>query len=197
MLHQDLRPQNIMIEARTGCVKIIDFGAVRVAGIEESMLQPGGNQGAFAQDILGTAQYTAPEYFLGEGGTPQSDLFSLGVITYQMLTGRLPYGTTVAGACTRAEQRKLRYVTALADDFDLPARIDAVLERAVQPDPKKRYSELSEFMFDLRQPNLQALRRRAALLLIERNPSAFWKWVSLTLGLLVLWLLWRDFGGIR
>jgi len=49
-----------------------------------------------ATEILGTEQYTAPEYFLGEGGTPRSDQFSLGVITYQMLSGGLPYGARVS-----------------------------------------------------------------------------------------------------
>ena len=52
-------------------------------------------------DILGTVQYTAPEYFLGETGSSRSDLFSLGVITYQMLTGRLPYGAQIARARTQ------------------------------------------------------------------------------------------------
>ena len=51
---------------------------------------------------LGTVQYTAPEYFLGEAGTPRSDMFSLGVIAYQMLSGRLPYGAEVPKARTRA-----------------------------------------------------------------------------------------------
>ena len=50
-------------------------------------------------------QYTAPEYFLGESGTPRSDLFSLGVIAYQMLSGRLPYDAEVPKARTRAAQR--------------------------------------------------------------------------------------------
>ena len=80
MLHQDLRPDNIMIDT-TGTVKIIDFGSTRVAGVVEAA--PLGSR----DDILGTAQYTAPEYFLGESGTSRSDMFSLGVITYQMLTG--------------------------------------------------------------------------------------------------------------
>ncbi len=83
MLHQDLRPDNIMID-KTGTVKIIDFGSTRVAGVAEAA--PPTDR----DDILGTAQYTAPEYFLGEGGSPRSDLFSLGVITYQMLTGGCP-----------------------------------------------------------------------------------------------------------
>ena len=56
-------------------------------------------------NILGTAQFTAPEHFLGEAGTERSDLFSLGVITYQMLSGRLLYGTPVASARARLAQR--------------------------------------------------------------------------------------------
>ena len=88
MLHQDLRPENIMIDG-TGTAKIIDFGSTRIAGIAED--SPSG----IDDDILGTVQYTAPEYFLGEGGSARSDIFSLGVIAYQMLTGRLPYGAQV------------------------------------------------------------------------------------------------------
>ncbi len=83
MLHQDLRPQNIMIDT-TGTVKIIDFGSTRVTGVVEAV-----RRSSTHNDILGTAQYAAPEYFLGEGGSPRSDLFSLGVIAYQMLTGQL------------------------------------------------------------------------------------------------------------
>ena len=67
-----------------------------VAGIAE-MRAP-----ADRDDVLGTVQYTAPEYFLGEAGPPRSDLFSLGVIAYQMLSGRLPYGAQVPQARTRA-----------------------------------------------------------------------------------------------
>ena len=88
MLHQDLRPDNIMIDA-DGTVRIVDFGSVHVAGLAEA-----GDRDA--TEILGTEQYTAPEYFLGEGGTPRSDQFSLGVITYQMLSGGLPYGARVS-----------------------------------------------------------------------------------------------------
>ena len=95
MLHQDLRPQNVMIDA-TGTAKIIDFGSTYVAGIAE-------NISPLAQgEMLGTVQYMAPEYFLGEGGDTRSDLFSLGVIAYQMLSGRLPYGAEVSRARTRA-----------------------------------------------------------------------------------------------
>ncbi|BAL26376.1 bifunctional protein-serine/threonine kinase/phosphatase [Azoarcus sp. KH32C] len=181
MLHQDLRPNNIMIDA-TGTVKIIDFGATRVSGLAEAdsaNLQP---------HILGTAQYTAPEYFLGEAGSPRSDLFSLGVITYQMLSGRrLPYGAEVAKSRTKAAQRKLKYASVLDDTREIPAWIDAALAKAVHTNPYKRHEELSEFVHDLRQPNA-ALLGKGPPPLIERNPLIFWQALSfmLTIALIVV-----------
>ena len=187
MLHQDIRPENIMID-KTGTVKIIDFGSTKVRGVVEA------SPSIDHDDILGTAQYTAPEYFLGESGSSRSDIFSLGVITYQMLTGRLPYGAQIAKARTRSEQRKLRYASALDDNREIPAWIDAVLKKAVHPDPHQRYDELSEFVFDLRHPN-KTLLGSASAPLIERNPLLFWKALSLILMLVVLLLLFLQFGG--
>ncbi|MDD5321503.1 MAG: bifunctional protein-serine/threonine kinase/phosphatase [Methylococcales bacterium] len=181
MLHQDLRPDNIMIDS-TGTVKIIDFGSTRVAGLMEIASPIERN------NLPGTAQYTAPEYFLGESGTTRSDMFSLGVITYQMLAGKLPYGTQVAKSRTRAAQKKLNYNSVLDDDREIPAWIDDVLRKAVHPDPYKRYEELSEFIYDLRHPNKTFLNK-ARPPLIERNPVAFWKGVSLILSIIVFALL--------
>jgi serine/threonine protein phosphatase PrpC len=181
MLHQDLRPENIMID-KTGTVKIIDFGATRVAGITEmsTPLERG--------DIVGTAQYTAPEYFLGDAGTARSDQFSLGVIAYQMLSGRLPYGAEVAKARTATAQRNLRYDSVLAADRQIPKWIDDVLKKAVHPDPHKRYEALSEFVHDLRHPT-QAFLSRTRPPLVERHPVRFWKGVSFVLGVIVLVML--------
>ena len=170
MLHQDLRPDNIMID-KIGTAKIIDFGSVRIAGIADDVPYDLHN------DILGTAQYTAPEYFLGEGGSQRSDIFSLGVIAYQMLTGWLPYGAEVARTRTKAQQKKLRYKSALNDNGDIPVWIDCALKKAVHPDPYQRYDELSEFIFDLRHPNKKFLDT-AAKPLIERDPLLFWKCLS-------------------
>jgi serine/threonine protein phosphatase PrpC len=181
MLHQDLRPENVMIDS-TGTAKIIDFGSTRVASLMDDGA-PGG-----PGNILGTVQYSAPEYFLGEGGTTRSDLFSLGVITYQMLTGKLPYGAEVAKCRTRAAQNKLRYDSVLYDDRGIPAWIDGVLRKAVHPDPAKRYSELSEFLYDLRHPN-QAFVEKARPALLERNPVAFWRGVSLILAAVIVALV--------
>ncbi len=181
MLHQDLRPDNIMID-RNSTVKIIDFGSTSVAGLMEAA-GPGGQS-----QILGTQQYAAPEYFLGEEGSSRSDIFSLGVITYQMLTGRLPYGAEVAKSRTKSAQRKLRYESVLDDKREIPAWIDGVLRKAVHPEPGKRYGELSEYLYDLRHPN-QAFLNKTHPPLIERNPVVFWKSVSFILALIVLILL--------
>lgn len=184
MLHQDLRPDNIMIDTG-GTVKIIDFGSVRVAGVSERLPAHRGEQ------ILGTAQYTAPEYFVGGRASRQSDLFSLGVIAYQMLTGHLPYGAGVARAQTWATMRKLKYVPARDLNPSVPAWIDGALARAVSIDPDKRHEALSEFLEDLRVPNPRYAEARP---LVERHPLRFWQGLSallLVANLVLLYLLSR------
>jgi serine/threonine protein phosphatase PrpC len=185
MLHQDLRPDNIMIDT-TRTVKIIDFGATRVAGVAEAAPDRG--------EILGTVQYTAPEYFSGEPPTTAADIFSLGVITYQMLTGRLPYGAQMATARTAAQRRRAVYRSACEGDGDCPAWLDAALRKAVHPDPRQRYAELSEFIHDLHHPN-PALPGLAPVPLIERNPLLFWKSATFLLAAALLVLLIVQHGG--
>jgi len=189
MLHQDLRPENIMIDA-TGTVKIIDFGSVRVAGLQDDRPAPDGAPAP----ILGTVQYTAPEYFLGQPGSERSDLYSLAAITYQMLSGRLPYGTAVAKARTPAAQRRLRCDPVLDDDRDIPFWIDGVLRKALHPDPARRHEALSEFVHDLRHPKRDGLDRVRPPL-VQQHPVLFWKIVSTILGIALLALLMARHGG--
>jgi serine/threonine protein phosphatase PrpC/predicted Ser/Thr protein kinase len=183
ILHQDLRPANIMIDS-TQTVKIIDFGSARVAGIAELTADAERNH------LLGTAQYTAPEYFLGEEGTTRSDIFSLGVIAYQMLTGRLPYGTDVAKIKTPSHQNNLAYRAAFHDDRRFPVWLDEVLRKAVHPNPWRRYEDVSEFIFQLRNPD-PAIQHKTRQPLAQRNPVVFWKIVSLVLAVAVVVLLVR------
>lgn len=181
MLHQDLRPANIMID-KTGTVKIIDLGAVKVEGITElNMLRDEG-------EILGTMTYSAPEYFLGEVGSARSDLFSLGVIVYQMLSGKLPYGVNVAKATSKKVQNKLKYHSLYRDDSDVPIWIDEALRKALHTNPFKRYQELSEFTYDLRHPNPKFLKKVKPPLL-ERNPVVFWQGISFMLAVIIVFLL--------
>jgi serine/threonine protein phosphatase PrpC len=181
ILHQDLKPDNVMIDTN-GTVKIIDFGGVRVAGIIEA-------ENTLEQDDMqGTALYMAPEYFVGEIASSQSDQFSLAVLTYHMLSGRFPYDTQIAKARTVAAQKRLKYHTVLDDEREIPAWIDHTLRKALHPNPYKRYPEMSEFLFDLRRPNTKFLSETRAPLL-DRNPLLFWKSVSLILAVSVAGLL--------
>lgn len=185
MLHQDLRPENIMID-RAGVVKIIDFGSVRVAGVAEARPRTEG------EEILGTAQYTAPKYFTGGAGTNRSDIFSLGVIAYQMLTGQLPFGAGIARARTASQMRKLPYRSARDINEDIPVWIDGALQRATHLDPVQRYEVLSEFLQDLRQPNARYLTVHPQPL-IERYPLQFWQSVSALLFVINMILVFRLF----
>lgn len=181
MLHRDIRPENIMIDG-TGTVKLIDFGSARVAGIMETA--PSAEHHALA----GAAQYAAPEYFIGEDGCTRSDIFSLGVLAYQMLTGRLPYGAQVPKCRNKAEQRRLAYDSLRSYCPEIPAWVDEAIAKAVQPEPIKRYDDVSEFVYDLLHPN-QAFLQRTRPPLIERNPLAFWRGLSLALFIAVIVLL--------
>jgi serine/threonine protein kinase len=167
---------------KTGTAKIIDFGSTKIAGVAEAA------PASVESDILGTAQYTAPEYFRGEHGSPRSDLFSLGVITYQMLTGNLPYGSQIAKARTRSQFGKLRYDSVPSDNSEIPVWVDGALRKAVHPDPYKRYDSLSEYIFDLRHPNANYIATSATPL-IERNPLLFWKCTTVALACAIVALL--------
>lgn len=171
MLHQDLRPDNIMLDSN-GTVKIIDFGSARVAGLVEMHRQDE------SEPILGTVQYSAPEYFTGGYITARADQFSLGVIAYQMLTGKLPYGAEAAKCKTKTQQLALRYNSLAFEHPEIPGWIDAALKKAVHPNPDQRYDDLPEFLFDLRHPN-QAFLTKTRQPLIERNPVLFWKSLAL------------------
>ncbi len=181
MIHQDLRPDNIIIDT-TGTVKIIDFGSTRVEGIVDI------NTYLEQENLLGTALYSAPEYFLGKVGSSRSDLFSLGVIVYQMLSGQFPYGVQVARCKTKAAQKKLKYTSLDSEEYNIPIWIDEALKKALQPDPYDRYEELSEFIYDLRHPNKEFVNRTRAPL-IERHPVILWKGISLVLFVIILTLL--------
>lgn len=177
MLHQDLRPENVMID-RTGTVKIIDLASTHVAGLADSESE------RRALGIDGSLQYTAPEYFAGNGGSARSDLFSLAVIAYGLLTGQLPYGLQPTRVRTAADANRLRYTPVRHFRPELPAWIDAVLQKALQPNPAKRQQAVSEFAHDLKSPGPEFLRLRAPPL-IERRPVLFWQCTTVLLALVV------------
>lgn len=175
MLHQDLKPGNIMITAE-GLVKIVDFGSTKIAGIADVSTP------IERKELLGTRHYTAPEYLIDGVGTTQSDLFALGCITYEMITGKLPYGDALFRATDRASQRKLKYTPISNHVSNIPDWVDKAIKKAVQVDPIYRYEKMSELESDLRKPN-PAFLKEEQLPLLERNPIGFWKTIS---GLLLI-----------
>jgi serine/threonine protein kinase len=181
MVHQDLKPENIIIDD-TGTVKLIDFGSTKVAGIAE-IATP-----IERSNLLGTKNYTAPEYVMDQPGSNRSDIYSLGVITYEMLTGKLPYGEMPANWKNKNFVGDLNYTPAMDYNDEIPDWIDAMLRKAVHPNPDYRYGELSEFLYDLRHPNPSLLYPDYRPLL-ERNPLAFWRGLSLILLSIIIYLL--------
>jgi len=172
MVHQDLRPDNVLVDA-DGHVTIIDFGATSVAGVSEL------ESAAAPRDWPGTLQYTAPECLLGTPGSVQSDLFSLGVITYQLLTGRLPYGDASARIGSDRDARRLRFEP-IDPAINVPAWLEAAIARAVAVEPRQRYAEASEFVYDLSHPNTDLAPPTGATRPMSEQ-LRFWKTNSLVL----------------
>lgn len=185
MLHQDLKPENIMIDNH-GTVKIIDFGSVKIAGIAEiTPLEK--HEG---DNILGTLNYTAPEYHLGHTGTVKSDIYSLGVIAYEMINGALPFGVDMPEKPDKMNLAKLNYVPSFHKNTMVPIWIDGALKKATSITPQGRYDELSEFVYDLSTPNKLFLTGSENIPLIEQNPLFFWKSVSAILLFINFYLLY-------
>jgi serine/threonine protein phosphatase PrpC len=179
MIHQDLKPENIMIDEH-GTVKIIDFGSTKIAGIEE-ITTP-----LDRQNMLGTLNYTAPEYLQGYAGNNVSDIYSLGVIAYEMLTGELPYGKK---ELTLRRLRRARYSSAIRSNPEIPVWMDKALEKSVTIDRNRRYTLLSEFVHDLAHPNADFESGRGEPL-IERNPLLVWKGIAALLFLANLFFIY-------
>jgi hypothetical protein len=116
------------------------------------------------------------------------------VLTYQMLTGKLPYGLEVAKARTRAAQRKLSYAPLSETRRDVPAWVDEALRKALQMEPAQRQADVTEFVHELHHPSPEYLKRRRPAL-IERHPVVFWKGVSLGLFVLLVGMLALRVGG--
>jgi protein phosphatase len=179
MTHRDLKPENIMI-GPNGQIKLIDFGTVRVGGLEE-LASPLGEQ-----QPVGSADYIAPEYLLGDSGAVHSDIFSLGVIVYEMLTGHVPYKLSQTRQRHLKSLNDYRYTPARQYRDDIPLWLDLALEKATQPNVRLRYHVLSELLRDLCEPNADMLRARQRAPLLQRNPVRFWQGTALLLLIIVI-----------
>jgi eukaryotic-like serine/threonine-protein kinase len=139
VVHRDIKPGNILI-TEDGHAKIADFGIAKLNLAHFTL--PG--------RVMGTPAYMAPEQLSGEGVDGRSDLFSLGVILYAMVTGHSPFqGNSATTVCFKVANREP--VAASAFDLNLPPELDEVISRAMAKDPQRRYQSGADFADDLRQ----------------------------------------------
>jgi serine/threonine-protein kinase len=145
IIHRDVKPGNLMI---TGgpvgggemTVKLTDFGIARA--IEQTRITQVGS-------VVGTAAYLAPEQVRGEEATPATDVYALGVVLYQFLTGRLPYeGSSLAELAVRQQNEKP--LPPSTYDDEVPETLSAAVLRALEGDPNRRYASADELAAGLR-----------------------------------------------
>lgn len=172
MLHRDLKPENIMI-SKHGVVKIIDFGSVKIAGVQEISTP------IERIELLGTKNYTAPEYLLGMEGSNRSDIYSLGVLVYHLLTGHLPYGDKMSRNLNWRTLNKIKYESSIKHNPMIPLWMDGAIHKAVKKDARVRYDTFSEFIHDLTHPNEIFMSHAAPL--IDSNPVATWRAIAVIL----------------
>ena len=138
LVHRDVKPQNVLIDAE-GRAKVTDFGIARE--LEQDGLTKTGR-------VLGTTDYVSPEQAMGQPVDARSDIYSLGVLLYEMLTGEVPFeAETLVGVAMKHVNEKLPDVQRKRPEVS--AALAAVVERATHKKPEKRYPDMSAMLADL------------------------------------------------
>jgi serine/threonine-protein kinase len=138
MVHRDIKPQNVLIDAE-GRAKLTDFGISRQ--LEQDGMTATGR-------VLGTTDYVAPEQAMGHGVDPRSDIYSLGVVLYEMLIGQVPFhADSQVGVAMKHVNEELPDVQQRRPEVSAATAL--VVERATAKDPAERYQEIGEMIDDL------------------------------------------------
>lgn len=168
VIHRDIKPQNLMLTP-AGMVKVMDFGLARVAtGV--TLTQTG--------VFMGTPRYVSPEVVTGEQVDHRGDLYSLGIVLYEMLTGDIPFSTESTWALLQAHVQAIPPPVRKARP-EVPEWLDAVLAKALAKDPAERFQSAAEFRAAIQAGRAEALTApkpvgtSAALLTRTR-----WRWVA-------------------
>ena len=139
IVHRDIKPANLMLVADTKTIKVTDFGVARMTDASKTKTGM----------VLGTPSYMSPEQLSGKKVDGRSDLFSLGVTAYQLLTGQLPFqAESMATLMFKIANEPHPAAATLRPD--LPGPLGAVIDRALEKDLEKRYARGSELSADLR-----------------------------------------------
>jgi serine/threonine protein kinase len=153
VVHRDLKPENVMIDADDR-VKLIDFGIAAKAGARRLTFGKLSN-------IMGTAEYISPEQVKGKRGDARSDLYALGIMLYEMLTGNTPFRGSnpfvIMNARLKTTPVPVREIVP-----DLSPQLDLILSRALERDADLRYTSAQEFADDLEHQDQVGLAERAA-----------------------------------
>jgi serine/threonine-protein kinase len=148
LVHRDVKPQNVLLNGDGGA-KVTDFGIARSLEVERSMTQTG--------TVLGTSNYIAPEQAGGKPVDAHTDVYSLGIVLYEMLTGELPFpGDNFVAVAMKHIQEPSPSV--LDTRGDVPLRVAEMIDRALEKDPEQRFSTMNAFAAEI-EANLIELDR--------------------------------------
>lgn len=137
IIHRDIKPQNIIISTE-GKVKVTDFGIARAT-----------NGNTIHTDVMGTVHYTSPEQARNGFVDGKSDIYSLGIVMYEMVTGRVPFdGDTAVAVAIQHLQEEMPIPSIFAPD--LPISMERIILKCTQKNPDRRYGDISEVLTDLR-----------------------------------------------
>jgi len=167
IVHRDVKPENIMIR-RDGIVKVLDFGLAKLAQTQSSQTGPEDSTRALVKTntgvVMGTVAYMSPEQARGLSLDARTDLWSLGVVIYQMLTGSIPFsGATTSDILVSILEREPRSLNSFSRD--IPEALEWIVTKALTKDCDDRYQTAREMLTDLRR-----LRQRLSVAAeIERS----------------------------